>query len=202
MSRVFGFDRVIFSTSVYERAFRGSIQQALRRKQRRVTTAIKERRVSMPYENVYLVGRSEPAKDSVVNAFGRMDSHAYSQYWIQYEFNMRQVFVDLMCAITKRAMPRWATDYVTVLDKYSDVSCEVKPTFEEALEASVSLWESCVRSLLESGPDSDEGQGDIILLRRDFDAHTTVVDLDMAFSVRITANEDVVIACVNRTARL
>lgn len=202
MSRVFDFDRDVFSTSVYERAFRASIQQALRRRPRRLSTDLTKTREPVLYENIYLVGRSESARDSVVNAFGSIDRRDYSQYWTQYEFNMKQVFVDLMCVIAKREMPQWAIAHVSVLDKYSDVSCEVKSTFEEALEASVTLWESCVRSLLMPDPNTQDGLRETVQLRRDFDVHNAIVNLDMVFSVCITANEDVVIACINRTARL
>jgi len=194
MSRVFDFDRNVFSTNVYERAFRGTFQQALRKRHGPVSAALK-------YENIYLVGDGGIAKDSVINGVGPMKSHPYSQYWTPYRTKMGQVCVDLMCAIIKQGTPDWSTEHVSVLLKYTDAPPELRPTFDETLDACAILWWSAVRRLHQPDVDTRGDHREVVHLRRDFESDGTSVVLDMLFSVDIIPGGGLNIYCNNRGAR-
>jgi hypothetical protein len=185
ISRVFEFDPNIFSTRVYERAFRGSIKQALR--QHQVAPLSKQR---LRYNRVHFLGNDEVGKNIIINALGSALSNLNAADWILYRSQLQQLCVDLLCTIIKRGTPDWNTEHAAVILSYSQGAHEIGPSFTEALDACAILWWSSLRRLHEPDPDP---QG---YLRERIEFK------DMIFHVDIIPAGGLNIYCGNTAARM
>jgi hypothetical protein len=193
MSRVFEVDQNIFSTSVYERAFRWSIQQSLKRQ------AIVAPSAKHCYEKIYLIGDDGIGKDSVIDALGPIDDDEDSLCWTRYQYRMQQLFVELIRAIIKHGTPDWNAEQVSVI--CDNAPLELESSFEQTLHAWAILWWGAVRRMHEPDPDT-RGCRREVHLRRDFVPDELMVGLDMVFDVNIIPDGGLRIHCKNRGARL
>lgn len=148
ISRVFEFDQKVFSTRVYERAFRGSVKQALRKQQALPLSGRHPR-----HDCIYLLGDSEIGKNVVINALARSPAIKSTAHWTLYRSAMQQLCVDLMCAIIKRGTPDWDAEHVSVLIAYSSGPIESRPGFLNVLDACAVLWWGSLRRKHEPDPD-------------------------------------------------
>lgn len=148
ISRIFEFDQNIFSTRVYERAFRGSVKSALRQQQVAAPAG-----QMAPYERIYLLGDDEAGKDLLINALYPTHTEDYTEDWMLYRLQMQQLCVDLISTIIKRGTPDWDAQHISVLLSYSKGPHEARPSFSDALEACAILWWSSLRRLHEPDPD-------------------------------------------------
>ncbi|KAH7090801.1 hypothetical protein FB567DRAFT_300162 [Paraphoma chrysanthemicola] len=182
ISRVFEFDSSVFSTRVYERAFRGSVKNALRQK----ATA---RAPALPhYEHIYLLG-DELSRDLIINAIGPRHTSGYPEGWIAYRLRLQQLCVDLVCAIIKKGTPDWDAEQISILISYSQGDHEARPKFSDALDACAILWWGALRRQHEPDPDPQGYLREKIVLN------------DMTFHVDIIPAGGLNIYCGNAKAR-
>tara|TARA_R110002003_G_scaffold1635_1_gene23330 strand:+ start:29093 stop:29665 length:573 start_codon:yes stop_codon:yes gene_type:complete len=183
ISRIFDFDSNVFSTRVYERAFRGSVKNALRQQSATHSPALPH------YEHIYLVGDDEIGKDLIINATNPVHPSGYPEGWIAYRLQMQQLCVDLLCTIIKKGTPDWDAEQVSVLLSYSLGDHETRPKFSDALDACAILWWGSLRRQHEPDPDP---QG---YLRERIELN------DMVFHVDIIPAGGLNIYCGNMKAR-
>ncbi|KAH7392970.1 hypothetical protein BKA66DRAFT_567695 [Pyrenochaeta sp. MPI-SDFR-AT-0127] len=170
ISHVFDFDSHVFSTKVYERAFRGSVKNVLRQQQLNANPSAG----LLHYSNVYLIGEDEIGKDLLVNAINARYPQKYTDNdWVLYRSQMQRLCLDLMCTIIKRGTPDWDMDYVTVLLAYSLGPHDERPTYTAALDACAKMWWSALRITHEPDPDP---QG---YLREMVEFHAMVFHIDI-----------------------
>jgi hypothetical protein len=183
ISRVFEFDSSVFSTRVYERAFRGSVKNALRQK----ATA---RMPTLPhYEHIYLLGDDELSKDLIIDAISPLRTGSYPEGWVAYRLRLQQLCVDFICAIIKKGTPDWDAEQISVLLSYSHGDHEDRPKFSDALDACAILWWGALRRQHEPDPDPQGYLREKIMLN------------DMIFHVDIIPAGGLNIYCGNMKAR-
>ncbi|KAF2829614.1 hypothetical protein CC86DRAFT_464147 [Ophiobolus disseminans] len=150
ISRIFEFDTSVFSTRVYERAFRGSVKQVLRQRQIAASpTAMSH------YKDICVFGDRGTSMNLVINAIQPDPdlNHTNTQDWERYKLHMQRLCVNLMCTIIKRGTPDWDSQHVSVLLAYSDGVQEVRPSLSDAVDACAILWWSSLRRLHDPDPD-------------------------------------------------
>ena len=147
ISYVFAFDRNVFSSKVYERAFRGSVKHTLKEQQQR--TKSKSSSQSEQYESILLLGEDEISKDRLVNDIQAICGLDYvEEGWPRYRLKMQKLCIELIWTIIKRGTPcDWKTDQVSVLYDYSCKPHDETPQFEDVLDACAILWWSSLRSM-------------------------------------------------------
>lgn len=186
-SHIFDFDSHVFSTKVYERAFRGSVKNVLRQKQMVASPSARILR----YSDVFLLGEDEIGKDLLINAIDAAYPQKYKDHdWVLYRSQMQRLCMDLMCIIIKKGTPDWDMDYVPTLLAYSLGPHDEQPPYTAALDACAKMWWSALR--LKHEPDPDP-QG---YLRERVEFQTMVFDIDIIPAGGLN------IYCSNSQARL
>jgi hypothetical protein len=148
ISRVFEFDPNVFSTRVYERAFRGSVKQALRQQQ---VAPLSTKRVR--YNRIYLLGGDEIGKNVIFNALGPTPSGLHAMQWEFYRPRLQVICIKLLCVIVQRGTPDWDTEHTSIILSYSQGPHEGRPSFKEALNACAILWWGSLRRVHQPDPD-------------------------------------------------
>ncbi|KAH8710057.1 hypothetical protein GQ44DRAFT_776823 [Phaeosphaeriaceae sp. PMI808] len=186
ISRIFDFDPKIFSTRVYERAFRGSIMQALKQQQ-----LFSPPPTPVRCERIYLLGDDEAGKDVIINALYGTFTGSHPEEMVLYRSQLMQLCVELMCTIVKRVPSDWSTAdaQITILLAYSLCVDKDRPRFADALDACAILWWSSLRSLHEPDPKSQALLGESIKLK------------NMIFYVEKTPAAELHVYCGNNHAR-
>jgi hypothetical protein len=197
ISRVFEFDRDVFSTSVYERAFRGSVKQALKQP-RDLNPPVPRPR----YNRIHLLGDDESAKDLVVSAIEPNFDDKFKQYWPEYQSEMQNLFVDLVRNILEWRTPGWDTYHVPPLPTYADEAADSSSSLSETLDACANLWWSSSLSLHEPDLDIQQYHGRTIKYKETTTHGNVIVDLDMLFHVYFVPDGTLNIFCCNKAARL
>ncbi|RYO64571.1 hypothetical protein AA0116_g3107 [Alternaria tenuissima] len=124
ISRVFEFDSNIFSTGVYERAFRGSIRDLLRRRQQNMTaqssTAQKTESVSTSngLRKIRILGQDHTGKDLLVNCIEA--AHLIDQEQCRlYNSKLQELCIDLVSTIVKDRSDACDDEDVRILTSYA-----------------------------------------------------------------------------------
>jgi hypothetical protein len=185
ISRIFELDQNVFSSKVYERAFRGSVKQVLKKQQGR------DMQKQRPHnDHVYLLGNDEVGKDSIINAVHLAPTTPYMDSWLIHRSHMQQLCVELMCIIIKRGTPDWDAEHISILLSYSLGVHDGRPDFSDALNACAVLWWSSLRRLHEPDPDPQGYLREVVEFK------------DMVFHVDIMLAGGLNIYCGNIAARL
>lgn len=124
ISRVFEFDSNIFSTGVYERAFRGSVRDLLRRRQQNMTaqssTAQKTESVSTSnsLRKIRILGQDHTGKDLLVNCIEA--AHLIDQEQCRlYNSKLQELCIDLVSTIVKDRSDVCDDEDVRILTSYA-----------------------------------------------------------------------------------
>lgn len=154
ISRIFEFDSNIFSTGVYERAFRGSIRDVLKRRQYAVKdsvpTSVKTVVAPIPTRliNLRLLGPDQIGMDLLINSI-QTDRAWQSHHWILYQKRLRDIWSALACDIIETCSDSCDLDNRDVLVSYlkerSDLNGWLPFMRPEALEAFASFWRNATQ---------------------------------------------------------
>ncbi|CAN9276781.1 unnamed protein product [Alternaria alternata] len=124
ISRVFEFDSNIFSTGVYERAFRGSVRDLLRRRQQNMTaqssTAQKTESVSTSnsLRKIRILGQDHTGKDLLVNCIEA--AHLIDQEQCRlYNSKLQELCIDFVSTIVKDRSDVCDDEDVRILTSYA-----------------------------------------------------------------------------------
>ncbi|KAH6875266.1 hypothetical protein BKA58DRAFT_379513 [Alternaria rosae] len=158
ISRTFEFDSNVFSTGVYERAFRGSIKDILRRRQHTVISPLpasgKTEGVSTPkpFKTIRILGQDQIGMDMLVNAIEiKTDSLGPSHNWHLYQSRLQQLCLSLLCKILLETRLNFSDhEHMDVLKLYSDPYPEETSAPPDVLEACANVWRDATRLNQES----------------------------------------------------
>jgi hypothetical protein len=152
ISRVFDFDSNVFATRVYERAFRGSIKDILRRQQQ-----LPSEKVAMSSKlsgDLYLYGEDQLGVEKLINIV-EDHTHYPSLDWTRRRASIQNVALDLLVSIAKLITVDWKQEETVILLAYSSLPprAEGRPTRDKALEACALIWWSAL--LVTHEPESE-----------------------------------------------
>jgi hypothetical protein len=192
ISRVFEFDSNIFSTGVYERAFRGSVRDLLKRRQQilrsnpSATLTAESTLISDNLKDIRFLGPDQVSIDLLINTI-RTDRGTPSNEWALYRSELQELCLSLVSNIIKSRPDFCDPEDFKVLTQYSVPYSRLHLVSQDALEACARIWNDAVQP------------------SRDLDAAAynsqSFVFESMVFFVQITRNQGLRITSSNQNAR-
>lgn len=190
ISRVFEFDSNIFSTGVYERAFRGSVRDLLKRRQQILrsnpSTALAAGSTlrSNNLKSIRFLGPDQVGIDLIINTI-QTDRGTPSNEWALYRAELQELCLSLVSNIIKSRSDICDPEDVKVLTQYSVPYSRLHLVSQDALEACARVWNDAVQQ------------------DRYLHAHNSrsFVFESMAFWIQITRDQGLRISSSNQKAR-
>jgi len=158
ISRIFDFDSDIFSSGVYERAFRGSVRDLLKRRQQTLRShppipSIPESTMTVKsLHNICLLGPDQIGMDLLVNTIP-IDRDTALDEWTLHQWEMRKLFLNLVAIIAGSGSilsisedirtVRWfmKTEQYLAQEHYSETDLMTA----DALQACTRIWRGAVQ---------------------------------------------------------
>jgi hypothetical protein len=196
ISRVFEFDSNIFSTGVYERAFRGSVRELLRRPQQTIiaqpSTAPKAESVSTSngLRKIRILGEDHTGKGllaSCIEPSHLIDREQYQLYISKFQ----ELCIDLVFAIVKDRSDVCNDEDVWILTSYA-----VLEPYSSQISVRGDALKSCAR-IMRKALELNEEFSSVA-----FDFPTDRIEFkDMVFWVRCIPDRGLSINCGNLAAK-
>jgi hypothetical protein len=145
ISRVFEFDSDVFSTGVYERAFRGSVKDLLKRRPQILKTdslaALKTDPTFMNngLRRIRILGQDQIGKESLVNKIESADLISQEQHYL-YKSKFWELCIDLVSTIVKDRSDVCSEEDVWILTSYA-----VLEPYSSQFSVRQDARKSCVR---------------------------------------------------------
>ncbi|RYO32540.1 hypothetical protein AA0111_g4558 [Alternaria arborescens] len=145
ISRVFEFDSDVFSTGAYERAFRGSVKDLLKRRPQTLKTdslaALKTDPTFMNngLRRIRILGQDQIGKESLVNKIESADLISQEQHYL-YKSKFWELCIDLVSTIVKDRSDVCSEEDVWILTSYA-----VLEPYSSQFSVRQDARKSCVR---------------------------------------------------------
>jgi hypothetical protein len=156
ISRIFEFDSDIFSSGVYERAFRGSVRDLLKRRQQTLRTHLptpSTTESTMPpksLNSICLLGPDQIGLDFLINTIP-IDGNIVLDEWTLHQWEIRKLFLSLVATIVESLMDLESSnsDDIGILrrfmksERYTELELELATA--RALKACIRIWKGAVQ---------------------------------------------------------
>lgn len=156
ISRVFEFDSNIFSTGVYERAFRGSVRDLLRLRQQTLRShpiaASSAESLSTPgtLQSICFLGPDQIGMDLLIDTI-QIDQHHLYDEWALHQWELRKLFLSLVITIIESRSDHCDEEDIGIVmrfmrtEEYPERYPELHSVSHKALGACTRIWNDAVQ---------------------------------------------------------
>ncbi|KAI4932446.1 hypothetical protein J4E85_002844 [Alternaria conjuncta] len=156
ISRVFEFDSNIFSTGVYERAFRGSVRDLLKRRQQTLrshpiaSSAVEPTPTPGSLQSICFLGPDQIGMDLLIDTI-QTDQHHLHDEWALHQWELRKLFLSLVITIVRTRSDHCDEEDAGIVmrfmrtEEYLERYSELHSVSHKALGACTRIWNDAVQ---------------------------------------------------------
>ena len=156
ISRVFEFDSNIFSTGVYERAFRGSVRDLLRRRQQTLrahpiaSPPVECTSTPRSLQSICFLGPDQIGMDLLIDTIQTDQRHLHDE-WALHQWQLRKLFLSLVITIIRTRSDHCDEEDAGIVmrfmrtEEYLERYSELHSVSHKALGACTRIWNDAVQ---------------------------------------------------------